>query len=110
MELRNKYADDSIVFIDDVGFQAPMRVNYGQSLVGQRAVQVVPALRSRNFCFTFRGMLHYELHNRAINPEKIPGMHHVPFHRNRNVKKRPVLRITAIHSCFNRHILHFLIE
>ena len=71
---------------------------------------MVPALRSRNFsvvcAMTRNGMLHYELHNRAINREKFTDflnnlqaklensnihrcvmvMDNVPFHRNRDVK------------------------
>ena len=48
MRLLSETRENALFFIDEVGFTMNMRLKRGRSLIGTRAVQVVPTLRTRN--------------------------------------------------------------
>jgi transposase len=60
-----------IYFLDEVGFNVSMRARRGRSQRGQRAVQVVPAIRSRNIsvccCMSKEGIYYYKAQTRPFN-------------------------------------------
>jgi len=64
--LRFHYNENSIVFVDEIGFNVSMRSIRARSLVGKPAVKNVPVLRSRNMsiiCAMNRGgLIYYKLH------------------------------------------------
>ena len=110
LELVSTVPAQSILFIDEVGFNISMRTRLGRSLRGTRAVQVVPSLRSRNisiccamnnhqivyycaqtkpynkelFC-EFLGLLFEMLRLRGIE-HTVLVMDNVPFHKCSNVQ------------------------
>jgi transposase len=46
--LSREIGHDNIFFLDEVGFNVSMRITRGRSFKGEKAVKVVPALRTRN--------------------------------------------------------------
>jgi hypothetical protein len=84
MELRHTYSweflsllprkdGQSIFFLDEVGFNVSMRSTRGRALKGQRAIHVVPNLRTRNIsiCCTMSkcGTFFYKKQIRPFNSE-----------------------------------------
>jgi transposase len=71
MDLLSRVDDHHLIFIDEVGFSVSMRSRRGRSPIGTRAVQVVPALRTRNisiFCAMQKtGLLFYQAKATAYN-------------------------------------------
>jgi transposase len=71
MMASTRVQNTKIYFIDEVGFNVSMRARRGRSQRGSRAIQVVPAIRSRNIsvccCMSKEGMYHYKAQTRPFN-------------------------------------------
>ena len=48
-ELLLRYSPEQIFYIDETGFQVSMRSGYGRAPRGQRAITLVPKIKSKNF-------------------------------------------------------------
>lgn len=74
MQILVTHNHEKIFFFDEVGFSVSMRARRGRSVSGSRAVQIVPALRSRNISMLCsmnkNGMVHYSTSPYAYNIEK----------------------------------------
>jgi transposase len=71
--LASVYAENQIIYIDEVGFNASMRTSRGRSLIGSPATLTVPSIRSRNIsiccAMNIDGIILYETKNSAYNTE-----------------------------------------
>jgi hypothetical protein len=67
--LLKKYDESHIFFLDEIGFSVSMRVKRGRAPKGQRAVRVIPNLRTKNIsiCCTMSKNGAYKNQDRAYN-------------------------------------------
>lgn len=81
LEMRRQYAislmpiqDESMVFLDETGFNLHTSRNYGYSPLNQKAYRIVPSNRGRNTsvlaAISIRGLISYKIISGAFNGEK----------------------------------------
>lgn len=121
IEKRREYAEEfyhllstidnnKFIFIDEVGFNISMRQNYGRSMIGTRAIKIVPGLRNKNFsvccAISKETILDFKIQKMAYNTEyftdfiyqlieKLRSLNienavlvldNVPFHKSASIK------------------------
>jgi len=72
--LRQDHERKTIFFLDEVGFKVEMRSQYGRSIKGGNAENVIPNIRSRNIsviaALSATGIVHYQVLNGSGNSER----------------------------------------
>jgi len=108
----SSFDEEKIYYLDEAGFQVSMRRKYGRSKRGEKAISIVPAIRTRNFSVSAaickKSLFFYETMDRPYNSNdfgeyidqfldyldreeeenRIIIMDNVPFHKASEIREK----------------------